>query len=210
MTVLPAEKQQWLFFDIGSTIIDESQAYDRRAKKMLTGTGISFAEFEQKQISFAKQGFDGNAKAVEFWGLKKTPWPAEEEFPYPDAGKILSYLSKKGYPLGIIANQAPGVVDRLEKWELRDFFAVIVSSAEFGFSKPDLRIFRKALESAGCKPEHSVMIGDRLDNDILPAKKLGMHTVWIRQGLSSYCPRSAAYGIADVIVGSLSELQSIF
>ena len=26
------------------------------------------------------------------------------------------------------------------------------------------------------------MIGDRIDNDIAPAKSLGMNTVWIRQG----------------------------
>ena len=35
---------------------------------------------------------------------------------------------------------------------------------------------------AGCQAENAVMIGDRLDNDIAPAKKLGMKTVWIRQG----------------------------
>ena len=40
-----------------------------------------------------------------------------------------------------------------------------------------------ALDKAGCKPNEAYMIGDRLDNDILPAKKLGIKTIWVRQGV---------------------------
>ena len=38
----------------------------------------------------------------------------------------------------------------------------------------------------GCKPEESMMVGDRLDNDIHPAKAMGMKTVWIRHGLAQH------------------------
>ena len=30
----------WIFFDMGSTLIDESEAYEQRTRKMLEGTGI--------------------------------------------------------------------------------------------------------------------------------------------------------------------------
>lgn len=62
------------------------------------------------------------------------------------------------------------------------YINLTISSAEAGIAKPDLTIFRLALERAGCAAENSVMIGDRLDNDIIPAKPLGMHTIWVRQG----------------------------
>ena len=44
----------------------------------------------------------------------------------------------------------------------------------------ELRIFRIALDRANCSPEHSMMIGDRLDNNIAPAHMIGMITVWVR------------------------------
>lgn len=58
----------------------------------------------------------------------------------------------------------------------------MIASAEEGISKPNPRIFEIALGRADCKAEHAVMIGDRIDNDVVPAKKMGMKTVWIRQG----------------------------
>ena len=58
---------------------------------------------------------------------------------------------------------------------------IVIASAEEGVSKPDRRIFEIALERSGCKPENAVMIGDRIDNDIVPAKQLGMKTIWIKQ-----------------------------
>ena len=51
------------------------------------------------------------------------------------------------------------------------------------FQNPDRRIFEIALERSGCKPENAVMIGDRIDNDIVPAKQLGMKTIWIKTGI---------------------------
>lgn len=39
---------------------------------------------------------------------------------------------------------------------------------------------------SGCWPENAVMVGDRIDNDIVPAKKMGMHTIWVKQGYGKY------------------------
>jgi FMN phosphatase YigB (HAD superfamily) len=51
-----------------------------------------------------------------------------------------------------------------------------------------------ALENAECKPENAVMIGDRLDNDIYPAKKLGFKTVHILRGFGRVqIPKSEEY-----------------
>ena len=69
---------QWIFFDIGSTLVDETKAYDRRARDMLADTNISFDTFHRKRIQLAQADFDGNSEAIRFFGLHKTPWPQED------------------------------------------------------------------------------------------------------------------------------------
>ncbi|MBQ1256032.1 MAG: HAD family hydrolase, partial [Clostridia bacterium] len=162
--------------------------------------------FDDMRIVFARQGLDGNSEAIRHFGLTKTPWHSEDEVPYPDACDTLTDLKARGYRLGIIANQNPGLEKRLEDWGLRQYFDVIVSSAEIRYAKPDREIFEKAFEMAGCTAEESVMVGDRLDNDMLPAKDIGMKTVWMKSGLAKYQTSE----IADFQIQSLGELKEIF
>lgn len=173
---------------------------------MISGTNITFEEFDDARIAFAKQGLDGNSAAIKHFGLTKTPWHSEDEVPYSDAHSTLAALCDKGYRLGIIANQNVGTAERLEYWGLRKFFDVIAASAEIGYAKPDKKIFEKALEMAMCRAEESVMVGDRLDNDIIPAKALGMKTVWIKNGLAKYQSTAFDNGVADYQIHKLSEL----
>jgi len=65
------------------------------------------------------------------------------------------------------------------------------------------------LERAGCKPEEAVMIGDRIDNDIVPAKSLGMRTVWIKQGFGKYWVMKDESEQADYMVNSLMEICNL-
>lgn len=201
---------KWIFFDIGSTLVDEAEAYDHRAREMLCRTDISFTEFDRKRIELARIGFDGNSAAIKHFDLKKTPWHSEDELPYDDAADTLAALGQRGYRLGIIANQVVGAEERLKGFGLRDYFQVVVTSAELGVAKPDRAIFEKALELAGCEAENAVMVGDRLDNDIIPAKAMGMGTVWIRQGLAAYQDVQLGKDEADYIIDNLSELLVLF
>lgn len=198
---------KWMFFDVGSTLVDETEAYDHRVRDMIAGTDITFSAFDSKRIQLAKQGFDGNSAAIGYFGLQKTPWHSEDEIPFADAAETLETLKARGYRLGIIANQNVGVAQRLDAWGLLKYFDVVAASAELGVAKPDRRIFEKALELAECQPQDSVMVGDRLDNDIRPAKELGMRTVWIRKGLAKYQP---VENTADWVIDELSDLKEIF
>ena len=76
-------------------------------------------------------------------------------------------------------------------------------------AKPDKEIFEKALELAKCTAAESVMVGDRLDNDIIPAKAIGMKTVWVKNGLAQYQGAELGEGVADYQIDSLSELLRI-
>ena len=73
-----------------------------------------------------------------------------------------------------------------------------------------MRIFRIALERADCMPEEAVMVGDRIDNDIIPAKKLGMKTVWIKQGFGKYYKPNSAEDKPDQTINTLNEVTDLF
>ena len=75
-----------------------------------------------------------------------------------------------------------------------------------GVSKPDRHIFEIALERSCCKPENAVMIGDRIDNDIVPAKQLGMKTIWVKQGLGSLWNITDESEKADMEINNLSDV----
>ena len=92
---------------------------------------------------------------------------------------------------------------------MRQYFDVIVASAEIGYAKPDKEIFEKTFELAKCTAAESVMIGDRLDNDLIPAKTIGMKTVWVKNRLAQYQGAELGEGVADYQIGSLSELLRI-
>ena len=75
--------------------------------------------------------------------------------------------------------------------------------------KPDPRLFHLSLNRAGCPADEALMVGDRLDNDIAPAKAVGMQTVWIRQGFGGLqVPRSDAYR-PDQTIQSLRDLLPV-
>ena len=200
---------KWLFFDIGSTLVDETKVYDDIFQKIAVAGGVSVEEVKTRAIGFYKQNKRGHREVIRLLGVDYPEWSPLYEELYPDTMECLRTLKKK-YKLGIIANQIPGAEKRLEGMGIRRYFDVIVSSAEEGVAKPDSRIFNIALTRAGCTPEQAVMIGDRIDNDIVPAKQMGMKTVWIKQGVGRYWNIQGDSETPGYEVNNLSELLSIF
>ena len=133
---------QWIFFDLGSTLIDETEADRRRIRDMTAGTGITEEQYLARRRELADGEPNADAAAIAFFGLIKTPWHSELETPYPDAAPTLEALRKLGYRLGVIANQQPGTGERLAAWNLLRWFDLVASSAELGLSKPNPAIFR--------------------------------------------------------------------
>lgn len=172
------EEIKWLFFDVGSTLVDEGRANEHRLLDAIAGTDIPYGQAYAQAVELARQNV---AHPLKHLGLPITPWHSEDEAVYPQAAQCLAVLHGK-YKIGIIANQNPGTAERMEQYGLSQYLDLIVVSAEEGLGKPDPRIFELALDRAGCPPENAAMIGDRLDNDIMPAKRLGLKTILIRQG----------------------------
>lgn len=199
---------KWIFFDIGSTLVDESIAYRNRIERTIANTDISYNEFYQRLVEISKYSQNAYNSVLEKYSLKKAPWNSDDEFVYPEAESCLSELSEH-YKIGIIANQNFGSRERLDKLGLLKYIDLVIASAEEGVTKPDLRIFQIAIDRANCKSEEAVMVGDRLDNDIVPANKIGMTTMWIKQGFGKYTIPSSAEEQPDWTVYRLGEINDI-
>ena len=126
----------------------------------------------------------------------------------PDIDSLLCRLVERGLKLGIVANQPTTVVSRLERAGVADMFAYTGISGAIGLRKPDPRAFRAAAEALGVAPAECIMVGDRIDNDIAPAKALGMAAILFRSGRHRrQRPRTPAEA-PDAVVADVLELEA--
>lgn len=202
------ENIKWLFFDLGSTLIDEHISYEHRIKDIAESSNTPYKSVFDTAMKFYKQNKKGDLETAKVFDVQLPSWHKEDEILYADTPICLEILSEK-YKIGIIANQQLGTKERLKQHRILQYFDLIVASAEEGVAKPDKKIFQIALERSNCEPNHAIMIGDRIDNDIVPANLLGMHTIWIKQGSGQYWNITQEIEKADYIVNNLAELCDI-
>lgn len=200
---------KWIFFDLGSTLIDETAADTRRIREMISDTNVTEEAYREKRLEMIRKGRNGDESAIEYFGLAKTPWHSEDEVPYPDAVPTLTELKRRGYRLGVIANQNYGTERRLDNWNMLQVFDVIAASAELGMAKPDPTIFEWALMQANCSPQNAVMVGDRMDNDIAPANRIGIYSVRLKRGLGAYHEPQMEDEVPKYTISTLAELLDI-
>ncbi len=186
-------------------MVDESKVYEDSMKRIADLSGLTYEQIYKDVMSFYKENKKGDLEAARKLGVKLPKWEAQYERLYTDTKDCLDKLSRI-YKIGVIANQSLGTAERLENFGVRKYFDLIIASAEEGISKPDRRIFEIALERSNCKPENAVMIGDRIDNDIVPAKQLGMKAIWIKQGFGGLWNITDASEKADIEVNNLSDI----
>ena len=194
---------KWIFFDIGNVILNDDPAmavlykYLHEAINRDCGN-ITFEELlyhREQSILHNRDGKHYNTVGIKFLGevkwkkefksiRKKLSDNWEKLSPLlPGVTSVIKTLCRH-YNLGLIANQPREVVSILKKHNLMQYFKVNGISALIGYQKPDERIFKYALKNANCKPEEAIMIGDRIDNDIVPAKTIGINTIWLKLPLN--------------------------
>jgi HAD superfamily hydrolase (TIGR01549 family) len=127
---------------------------------------------------------------------------------FDDVEEILTVLSKQ-FDLGIIANQTKDIARLLDDSNISRFFKVKVISSEVGMEKPDPRIFHLAMRLAEASPKDCIMVGDRLDTDILPANQLGMKTIRTTNSLFKLQEPLSGFERPIYTVSSLSEIPYV-
>lgn len=204
-----------LFFDVGYTLVDEEAVWLRRCKEQAETEeaiklGVTAQDIYHEIEKVTIEGLPQYRTTIERFNFSEMmPYHHELETMYEDAPQVLKALSEK-YELGVIANQADGLRERLESFGILKYFKYVISSWDVKVMKPDIRIFEHALKTANCQPQDAVMIGDRIDNDTAPAQSLGMKGVWIKQGFGKLQTTLAAENPPDYEVDNLTELLKIF
>lgn len=117
---------------------------------------------------------------------------------------VLSSLSLR-FKLGVISNFY-GNLDRvLAEAGIAELVSVVVDSTRVGIFKPEAGIFEVALNRLGISPPKVVMVGDSLSKDCLPARRLGLETVWLRTTDGD----ADDEGAADRVITDLAELDGM-
>lgn len=203
-------------FDVGETLVDETRIWSRWADRLgvtrftmlgvLGGMAALDRSFEDA-FQLLRPGFDVEAEQ-EAWrrddpdGLRVN-FDADDL--YPDVRPGLAALRELGYELVVAGNQPPQAYDALVAMALP--VDSVHTSDGWGIAKPDPAFFAKVGEVCGREPGEILYVGDRLDNDILPARTAGMRTALIRRGpwghLHALRPEAA---LADHVVDGFPEL----
>ena len=215
--------QRALFFDLGWTLEDETRAQTDRADKAVAACKeLGIPASREKIIELQDRGGKNGVPDVFNYALaqmglseinietvlKKAQWVPAYITIYQDAAQVLEMLSKDNI-LGIIANQSKQVHDRLSKYGILQYFKFVIVSCDVGCSKPDPKIFQMALSEIDKGIKDIWMIGDRIDNDVLPANKMGWKTVRVLQGSHRLQAPAGEKEKADYTVSHLSEVLSI-
>ena len=208
---------RWAFLDVGNILLDEDPltfvnfrvhvqavqkvrpdlTFDRllldREARAMSGSAWPLYEVVSQYLD--------EAQCLAAWKLAETEIRGHYDAlspPILGAEALLEALAPH-FHLGLIANQGAECRRWLDRLGWLNRFEVVALSEEEDAAKPDPRLFQVAIERSGVEPSEAIMIGDRLDNDIAPASRLGMMTAWVRwpdraaKGWRCSSPEEAAY-----------------
>ncbi|HEX4323182.1 MAG TPA: HAD family hydrolase [Gaiellaceae bacterium] len=119
---------------------------------------------------------------------------------HADALPCLATLRERDLRLG-----AAGNMHAHHEEFLRPHVDFVGSSERWGVEKPDAGFFQHVVEAAGAPAAEILYVGDRVDNDVVPALAAGLHAVRIRRGAHS----QVASPDGTVTIDSLAELPKV-
>jgi putative hydrolase of the HAD superfamily len=211
-----------VFLDIGGVMYDD-RIYARAWDTALREAGASFSDEEfateyaacrsaqngsfRRRLAVRFLGADADVEALERIAARYWAYPPTAL--YPDVRPTLETIRDAGYRLGVIANQPSEVRGALRRDGLDGFFDTWGVSDDLGVHKPDPRLFELALATAKVAGARSVMVGDRLDYDVRPARRAGMRAVWMLRGEAPDAPTHEQLTEADAAITGLGELPDV-
>ena len=192
---------RWVFLDVGNVVmnVDPVMAFiygELHDAIKAAGIDKSFeALLEEREEAIRQQGpghwyllgerylgTDGLHRLMHHCAARiRTDYMAYHNI-LPGMREALERLSEE-FTLGRLANQLREVADAFEAGGLRRYFRVLAVSELVGLKTPAPALFRWALQQADCRPEEAIMVGDRIDNDVVPARNLGIWTIWFHAPL---------------------------
>lgn len=184
-------------FDVGETLIDETGMWERAAD----AAGVPRFTLMGVLGGLAARG----ERHSKVWEILAVEWPAStwkrDEF-YADALPCLDELRSRGLLVGAVGNTSAESEELL-----REYVDLAGSSGRWGIEKPAPEFFERIAAEAGVAAGEIAYVGDRVDNDVQPARAAGMIAVHIRRGPWGYLQDGAEE--AHLRVDSLAELPEV-
>lgn len=115
---------------------------------------------------------------------------------------------KQRYRMVLVSNFYGNIATVLKEFGLDGIFEHIIESAVVGVRKPDPKIFALGVDALGVEPNETVVVGDSMDKDIIPATKAGCHTVWFEG--EGWTNDPVDDDQADFTITELTQLTSMF
>ena len=172
-------------FDVGETLIDETRHWNEWAAflgvptlTLFTAVGVIMERGESLRRVF--DIFRPDLDFAEVRAHRASSYDFHASDLYPDAIPCLTELKARGLKVIIAGNQPVQAEAALTR--LKVPADVIASSDGWGVSKPNPEFFARVIKTAGEPAESIAYVGDRLDNDVLPARAAGMVAVLLRRG----------------------------
>lgn len=183
---------QAVFFDVGETLVDETRQWGEWADWLgvtrLTffaalGSVIARGDHHRRVFEVVRPGMDLACEQAARQQAGRAYRIEPGDF-YADALPCLRELRARGYRLGLAGNQPADSEAQLRAMGLP--VDVVASSAGWGVEKPSPEFFARVAAAAGAPAQTIAYVGDRLDNDVLPAMAAGMVAVFLRRGPWGY------------------------
>jgi FMN phosphatase YigB (HAD superfamily) len=177
-----------VWFDVGETLIDETREYGtwadwlgvpRHTFSAVFGAVLARGGDYREVFQHFRPGFDLHAERQARLDVGLGEYVNGHDL-YPDARPCLEALRAAGYFVGVAGNQTARAGRFLRELNLP--CDVLATSAEWGVEKPDAAFFDKMAAVSGYAREETAYVGERLDNDIAPAARAGLFTIWLRRG----------------------------
>lgn len=118
---------------------------------------------------------------------------------------VLEHLKQKGYPMVLVSNFYGNINQVLKDAGIDGYFEDVIESAVVGVRKPNPAIFALGVCALDLPASQVLVVGDTYGKDIIPAHKLGCHTLWIK-GLQ-WEEKKVDESIPDGIIKKLSEME---
>ncbi|WP_049653656.1 HAD family hydrolase [Kitasatospora sp. MY 5-36] len=204
-------------FDVGECLVDETREYGtwadwlgvpRHTFVAQLGAVIAQGRDYRETFQVFAPGFDLSEEREKRVAVGRAETFGEEDL-YPDVRGAFAQLRAEGLWLAIAGNQtvrAGAILRRL----FTDDVDLIGTSDDWGASKPDPAFFERVAEAVPAESHEILYVGDRLDNDVLPARAAGMRTALIRRGPWGWIQQhDPAAGQATFRIDSLAELPDL-
>ena len=123
--------------------------------------------------------------------------------------ELIEKLWNENFLLGLGANQPAGSLKIMEDLGILQYFKYKEVSGSTGLRKPDPRLLLESCKGLGVSPQEAIMVGDRIDNDIVPAKTLGMIAIRLISGRHANQQARSGYERPDADVHDVGELEQM-